>query len=554
MKTTPSSPSKAFVPGQYQPPLDMTSAIVPRVPTGDDVVPLDVVFVGAGPAGLSGAIELARLVQNDEALKDLQIGVLEKAATLGGHNLSGSVVNPRAFRELFPDLKDSDFPFRKPVTGERVYMLTKNGQVRLPTPPPMNNHGNSIASICEMVRWLGQKAEELGVNVFTSFPADALLTDGAKVVGVRTTPMGLKRDGQPGPQATPPTEIAARFVVLSEGTRGPLTQAYLQWQKIQSPAPQIYALGVKEIWRVPKATDEIIHTLGWPLASSEFGGSFAYPLADDLMAFGLVVGLDYKNRNTDVHQLLQQLKAHPLFQSFLKGGEAVEWGAKTIPEGGYYAVPDRVYGDGVLILGDCAGLVNVPALKGIHYAMTSGIYAARALYKALKAEAPAAQTEALKSYDTTLRESFVMKELYRVRHMRHAFKSGFFLGGAKSALMIATGGAFPSAGHHELSDADEPRSAATPPAAAIGLKKVDAVYLSGNKTRDDIPPHLTTLKDLPEEVVEFYTHVCPAGVYEKIDGKLQINAPNCVDCKATDVLGPRWRPREGGSGPSYKMM
>jgi electron-transferring-flavoprotein dehydrogenase len=263
--------------------------------------------------------------------------------------------------------------------------------------------------------------------------------------------------------------------------------------------------------------------------------------------------LDYKNLKTDVHQLLQRLKQHPLFQSFLKGGEPLEWGAKTIPEGGYCSIPDRLHGDGVLILGDSAGLVNVPALKGIHYAMMSGIFAARAIYKALKAEGAEA-TAALKTYDTTLRESFVMKDLYKVRHMRHAFKDGFFLGGAKSALMIATGGAFPSAGHHELSDADEPRENSASNPEVVGLKKVDAVYLSGNKTRDDIPPHLTALKDLPSDVVEFYTHVCPAGVYEKIDGKLQINAPNCVDCKATDVLGPRWRPREGGSGPSYKLM
>ncbi len=541
----------SFVPKTFQTALDLNKIIINKSPQGEDVVPLDVVFVGAGPAGLSGAIELARLVKNDPDLKDIQIGVLEKGPSLGSHNLSGAVVNPMGFRELFPELKDSDFPFRRAVEGEKVYLLTPTNSFRLPKPPPMDNHGNYISSLCEMVRWLGEKAEGLGVNIFSNFPADGLFVEGQSVVGVKTTAQGLKRDRSPGSQYAPPTEISARVTVLSEGCRGPMTQGYLKWQNIKSHFPQIYALGVKEIWKVKKVPNTIYHTLGWPLPKTAFGGSWMYPLADDLISLGLVVGLDYKDSNLDVHGLLQKMKQHPLFQNLLKDGEVVEWGAKTIPEGGYHALPDRMSGDGVLILGDAAGFVNVPALKGIHYAMMSGIYAARTIFKALKNND--VSQKSLESYDETIKSSFIYKELYKVRNMRLAFKDGFFKGGIKSALMLATQGLFPGDPANELEDAAEPKTFSEPQ-SKTGLSKVDAVYLSGNKTRDDIPSHLTVGQDVSAEVAEFYSHLCPAGVYEKVDGKLQVNAPNCVDCKATDVLGPRWEPREGGSGPNYKLM
>jgi electron-transferring-flavoprotein dehydrogenase len=547
-----------FVPANYQPALPSAELLRREVPEGENVVPLDVVFVGAGPAGLSGAIELARLVKKDQeeggSLGPVEIGVLDKAPSLGGHNLSGAVVNPLGFRTLFPEMKDGDFPFRRPVTAERVYLLTESGQVRLPAPPTMHNSGNFIGSICEMVRWLGSQAESLGVNIFTGFPAESLYIQDTSVIGVRTTPMGLNRDGQPGSNYNPPTDITAKVTVLSEGTRGSLTQAYLNWQNIGSTLPQIYALGVKEIWRVKKAPAEIIHTLGWPLPKSAFGGSFAYPLADDLMALGLVVGLDYRQSHLDVHHLLQTMKTHPLFAQHLNGGECIEWGAKTIPEGGYHAVPERLVGDGLLILGDAAGLVNVPALKGIHYAMLSGIYAARAIFKALKAGDVSAK--GLKSYDDQLRAGVVLKDLKKVRNMRHAFKDGFYLGGIKAGLMTVTGGSFPGGPGHAVEDAEEWKefTRIEVPQAKVGLSKVDAVYLSGNKTRDDIPSHLVVGQDVTPELAEFYSHLCPAGVYERVGDALHVNAPNCVDCKATDVLGPRWRPREGGSGPNYNLM
>lgn len=546
--------TKPYIPAQFQPELPQEKLILNHKPTGDDVVPMDVVFVGAGPAGLSGAIELAKLVKADGSMS-VEIGVLEKAGSLGGHTLSGAVINPTSMRELFPDLKDSDFPFRRPVTGEKVVFMTQNGAYRIPTPPTMQNHKYYIASLCEVVRWLGQKAEAAGVNIMTGFPVDSLLVEGNRVLGVRTTPAGLNRDGSPSANGMPATDVSAQVTVLSDGTRSPLAQSYMQWQNIQSKYSQIYALGVKEIWQVKKAPDFIAHTLGWPLPKDCFGGSFMYPLSDTQIAIGLVAGLDYKNTKLDVHNLLQHMKRHPFFKDMLEGGSCVEWGAKTIPEGGFHALPSDFSGDGLIMTGDTVGLVNVPALKGVHYAMMSGILAARAIFKALKAQDTSKQ--ALTSYDQSLRESFIWKDLKQVRNMRHAFKSGFYSGGIKAAIMTATGGALPGdpSGHME-EDADEPKQSATPdfPTEKVGLSKVDAVYLSANKTRDDIPQHLTVGKDIPADVADLYVSMCPAGVYEKNGDKLVVNAPNCVDCKATDVLGPRWTPREGGAGPDYKQM
>ncbi|MEQ1879332.1 MAG: electron-transfer flavoprotein:ubiquinone oxidoreductase, partial [Bdellovibrionia bacterium] len=479
-----------------------------------------------------------------------------KAKSLGGHNLSGAVVNPVAFRELFPELKDEDFPFTTPVTKDSVYMMTEKGKFKLPTPPTMHNKGNYVASICEVVRWLGKKAEDAGVNVLTSFPADSLLVSGNTVQGVRTTAAGLNREKQPGGQYMPPTDLRARVTVMSEGTRGVLTQAYLEWQGMEPKTPQIYALGVKELWRTKKVPEGVIHTMGWPLPTDAFGGSFIYPMGKDLVSLGLVVGLDYKKTNVDVHEMLQKLKAHPLLQEYLAGGELVEWGAKTIPEGGWNALPPRLHGDGLLILGDAAGFVNVPALKGIHYAMTSGMLAARAIFKALKANDTSATQ--LRMYDESIQNSIIARDLKPVRNMRQAFKDGFYVGGVKAALMTLTKGAFPGISGHVLSDAAEPKRIHeldfVNTSSPNRVSKVDGVYLSGNKTRDDIPSHLTVGKDIPPEVAKMYVSMCPAGVYELQGDKLVVNAPNCVDCKATDVIGPRWQPREGGSGPDYKQM
>ena len=548
-----------LLPVRHQVPLPRERMIVSDAPDAE-ALEMDVVIVGAGPAGLACAIELARLAKKDgEAggpLGELQIAVLDKAAALGEHQLSGAVVNPRAFRELFPELKDADFPFRAAVTKESVHLLTGTRALRLPTPPPMHNQGNYVASLCEMVRWLGAKAEELEINVLPGFPVDSLLVEGQAVRGVRTTPSGLKRDGQPGPGAEPPTDLTAKVVVLAEGTRGPLGQAYREWQGITSENPQIFALGVKELWETKVPLDGIVHTLGWPLPRDAFGGSFLYPLEPNLVALGLVVGLDYRKSTLDVHQLFQRMKLHPFFRKYLEGGEMVEWGAKTIPEGGFFALPRRRVGDGMVMVGDTVGLVDVPSLKGIHYAMQSGIYAARAIFESLqKGDASAAS---LAAYDRMLDGSYVREDLYRTRNMRLAFKSGFFVGGAKAGLMTLTKGAFPGGKITMHADAEAERVIAPEepftPDGKLTFSKVDAVFKSGNQTRDDIPSHLIVGKDISGEVADFYAHVCPAGVYERQGDTLVVNAPNCIDCKATDVVGPRWTPREGGSGPAYKRM
>src|SRR5213083_805133 len=513
-----------MIPATYQPPLPLDQLLLPvGAPGAGDRMELDVLIVGAGPAGLACAIELARLARRERT--DLNIGVLEKAEALGEHSLSGAVVNPRAFRELFPDLKDADFPFRGPVEKERVALLTARRAVTLPTPPTMHNAGNYVASLCEIVRWLGERAAALGVNVFTGFPAASLLVGEGRVAGVRTAATGLDRGGQPLSNYMAPNDLIAKVTALAEGARGSLSQAWLERQAVTCENPQIFALGVKEIWETRRSLDTIVHTLGWPVPTDAFGGSFMYPLEPNLVALGLVVGLDYRDAALDVHALLQRMKLHPLFRQYLEGGEMVEWGAKTIPEGGYYAVPARRSGDGVVILGDTAG--------------------AR-----------------LAEYDRLVNASFIMKDLYRTRNMRLAFKDGFYAGGVKAALMTLTGGRFPggkiavepdASVERRLTPGVRPVSVFTPD-GKLTFSKVDGVFKSGNATRDTIPIHLVVGQDVPAAVAEFYARMCPAGVYEVARGALRVNAPNCVDCKATDVLGPRWTPREGGSGPRYKRM
>jgi electron-transferring-flavoprotein dehydrogenase len=550
----------SIVPRRHQPELPQDRLILAQAPSGE-ALEMDVLFVGAGPAGLAGAIELARLAKQDQAaggtLGDINIGVLEKAGSLGEHSLSGAVINPRAMRELFPDTPDSEFPFRQPVSGEAVYLLSEGGSIRLPTPPTMRNHGYFTASLSEVVRWLGEKAEGMGVNIFPGFPAASLLVDGRAVKGVRTTPSGLDREGNPTGTYQEPTDVTARVTVLTEGTRGTLGQAWRTWQSVGSANPQIFALGVKEVWRVKRPLDRVIHTLGWPLPRDAFGGSFVYPLGNDLVALGLVIGLDYEEANLDPHVLLQRLKLHSLVRPILEGGELIEWGAKTIPEGGYYALPERRSGDGLLLAGDTAGFVDVPSLKGIHYAMQSGMYAARAAFAALKAGD--VSREQLAAYDRLVDQSYIVSDLYRTRNMRLAFKDGFYAGGIKAGLMTLTGGRFPGSRISMHEDAEREREAGkgdTPftPDGTLTFSKVDAVFKSGNATRDTIPSHLVVGRDIPADVADFYAHLCPAGVYERVGDQLRVNAPNCIDCKATDVLGPRWTPREGGSGPKYRLM
>ena len=552
-----------FRPEQYQTPLDWESKIktLSSAPA-DSIMDVDVLFVGGGPAGLSGAIRLKQLCQKD--FPDIQIGVIEKASRIGGHSLSGAVINPVAFHQLFPDLKESELPFREKVQKEKLFYLTPKKKLPLPLPPTMKNKNFYTASLCEILRWMGEKAEAMDISIFTSFTANELLIEKDTIKGISTFPAGLNKDGTHTSSYQKPIFIRSKLTVLAEGSRGHLTQSWMAWKKVSSKYPQTYALGVKEIWEVPSETlsnktSEIWHTMGWPLPASCFGGSWMYPLDNNLVSLGLVAGLDSPLQNLDVHLKLQQLKKHPLFSSLLKNGKCVEWGAKTIPEGGYHSIPKQLHDKGLLIAGDSAGMVNVPSLKGIHYAMTAGMLCAETAFFSLKEND--FSENILKHYTEKVRtKSCIGKELYPVRNVRQAFEKNIFFGLIKSSLMFLTKGFFP--GDH--------KKTLTPDAKKIKhkketyslsdkqnikpLSKTEAVFLSGNKTRDDIPPHLKVKENLPEEVQDFYTHLCPAGVYEKKDGQFVVNSPNCVDCKATDVLGPRWTPKEGGTGPNYTKM
>ncbi|HEX7023655.1 MAG TPA: NAD(P)/FAD-dependent oxidoreductase, partial [Gemmatimonadales bacterium] len=481
----------AILPIRHQVPLPQDRLILHDAPD-PEAIELDVLFVGAGPAGLAGAIELARLAAGDGDLQGLSIGVLEKAGSLGEHSLSGAVVNPRVFRDLFPDLTPEQLPFRQRVDREEVRFLTKRGSFRIPTPPTMRNHGYYAASLCEMVRWLGGQAEGLGVNLFAGYPADALLVEGTRVRGVRTTPSGLDRSGRPGPDYQPPTDLTARITVLTEGTRGTLSQAWRTWRGVTSPNPQIFALGVKEVWEVRRPLDHVVHTMGWPLPGHAFGGTFFYPMGGNQVALGLVAGLDAPSAAFDVHELLQRIKLHPYFRPYLEGGTLLEWGAMTIPEGGYWSLPGQLSGDGILMAGDCAGFVDVASLKGIHYAMQSGVYAARAAFQALQAGDPSAAR--LGGYDRMVRESYLARDLRRTRNMRLAFKHGMALAGLESGLMTLTGGAFPGWRMAVREDAAESRTPGPgepfAPDNVLTFGKLDAVFKSGNATRDTVPSHL----------------------------------------------------------------
>lgn len=513
----------------------------------------DVVFVGAGPASLAGAIKLAKLAKNGG--KEISIAIVEKSEEVGHHILSGAIINPVAFRELFPELKDEDFPFYRQVDSESIYFLNKSGKIKIPTPPLMKNHGNFTASLSEATRWLSKKCEEMGISVFAGFPAKALLVENGKVVGIRTEEKGLDRDRQQLSNFEPSMDIGANVVVLGEGTRGHLAQAYIESQNIASDNPQVYAVGVKEIWETKEPLKEVIHTMGWPLPNDLFGGSFMYPLKDNLVAVGLVMGLHTDDAGFDPHMLMQEMKTHPLFRKYLEGGERLEWGAKTIPEGGYHSLPERLSGDGLMMVGDSVGFVNVPKLKGIHYAMTSGMLAAQAIYDAFEKNDFSAQS--LSKYDNLVKDSFIISDLKVTRNMRQAFSSGLHLGMLKSGIMYFTGGKWPGKALKMHSEATHERKSVKQqdfkPDGRLTFSKVDSVHKSGNVTRDDIPSHLTG-KDVPEEVVDCYVKMCPAGVYEKRDGKLVINYPNCIDCMTTDIIAPRWTTREGGSGPRYRQM
>jgi len=559
-------------PSDFPPPWSPESAVAEPTDPPDERIEVGFLIVGAGPAGLAAAIRLGQLCEEDpetaERLGEVPVAVLEKGKAPGSHLLSGAVVNPRSLQRLFKGRKTIDeLPFFGPVHGESVLFLTRKRAIPIPTPPTMVNHRNYVASLSRLGRFLAEEAEELGVTILPETSAEQLLVDHGRVVGVRTGDRGRGRAGEELSNFEAGSDIAARVTILAEGTQGHLTGAALDRFGTRGENPQVWALGVKEVWKVAKPLREVVHTMGWPLRPGrryrEFGGSFIYPMGEDMVTIGLVVGLDYRDAELSVHDLLQELKTHPRVRKILDGGERVQWGAKTIPEGGFVALPKKLHAPGLLLCGDGVGFVNVPALKGIHYAVESGRLAAEAAWRTL--ERGASTRDALASYDASIRESFIWKDLREVRNMRQAFGRGFYLGGALASVMTATKGRFPAGDARTERDAEQSlirtdRAASYPaPDGQLTFDKLSSVFASGNRTRDDQPNHIRIQTKVPREVAEMWARMCPAQVYEvgaeDGDGTVQVKlAPsNCVQCGAITAKGGRLTPPEGGSGPEYTV-
>jgi electron-transferring-flavoprotein dehydrogenase len=562
-------------PADFPPPFDPAEFVVEPTDPAGERVDVGVLVVGAGPAGLAAAIRIAQLLEESpdvrERLGDVPVAVVEKGKAPGAHLLSGAVVNPRALRELFPGMHAADMPFRGPVVREGLYFLTDKRHVRVPAPPTMWNHGNYVASLSEVGRWMAERAEELGVTVVPETAARSLLVTGGRVVGIRTGDRGRGREGEELANFEPGADIRARVTILAEGTQGHLAGVAVDRFGLQS-RPQVWALGVKELWEVERPLDRVMHTMGWPLRPQgkwrEFGGSFIYPLGENLVSLGFVVGLDYTDATLSPHDLLQELKTHPFVRRILEGGTRVAWGAKTIPEGGFLALPDRLTFPGGMIVGDSAGFVNVPALKGIHYAMKSGMLAAETAFEAIRPGRTAWTPGALDDYDRAVRESYIAKDLARVRNMRPAFSRGFVRGALVAGAALNSLGKLPPRDLRLEKDADVPvaigeRSRAYPqPDGKLVFDKLASVYLSGNKTRDDAPGHIRVDRRVRREVAETWVHLCPAQVYEVGPDAspagnvvtVDVTASNCVQCGAISAKGGRLTPPEGGDGPEYTLM
>jgi electron-transferring-flavoprotein dehydrogenase len=546
-----------------------------RPPTDpeDERIEVGVAIVGGGQAGLACAIRLLQLLEDDpelaETLGEVPVAVVEKGRVAGAHQLSGAVMNPTPLRQLLPD--DGSWPQFGDVGKETVHwMLNGRRSVPLkPTPPPFRNHGNVVVSVAELNRWLGEKAEEAGAYLLSETVAAKLLVQDGAVVGVRTGDKGRDREGAPKANFEPGSDVTARATVLAEGCWGHLTGAALKGLGLAAKDPQVWALGVKEVWEVERPLDRVIHTLGWPLRYGarfkEFGGSWIYPMnragEPPRVSIGFVAGLDHADARLSVHDVLQEFKLHPLVRGILGDGKRVAWGAKAIPEGGYWAMP-RLHAPGMVICGDAGGMVNVPRLKGVHYAIRSGMLAAETLYRQLKAG-----SNDFAAYEQAVHDSEIGKDLYESRNMKQPFGKGFFVGGAISNAMVVSRGRLPGGHWPTHRDADQPlmltdRPERYPkPDGKYTFDKLSSVFLTGNATRDDAPSHIRIQQRVPRELAEAWQWMCPAGVYEVpeaagADGEhvdLIVNPSNCVQCGAITAKGGRLTPPEGGDGPVYRI-
>ena len=564
-------------------------------------IEMDVLFVGAGPASLSGALHLSRLVkEHNEAvasgkrhaksLGEIQIAVIEKGASVGAHILSGAVMDPKALAELIPDFIEQGAPVESPVKEDYFLYLTKTRAIKSPiTPPPLKNHGYYIVSLNKLTAWLGEKCEEAGVNIFPEFPgAEVLYDEKDHVVGVRTGDKGIDKEGRRKSNFEPGVDILAKVTVLGEGPRGSLTKQLTKRLGLdEGREPQVYSIGVKELWELPDdryPAGRVTHTLGYPSDANTYGGGWIYGMQNRIVNLGYVTGLDYQDPLLDPHAEFQRFKEHPFVARLLEGGKMIRYGAKTITAGGFFSIP-QFHGDGFLLVGDCAGFLNAQRLKGIHTAIKSGMFAAQAIFEALLVEDFSKQQ--LKRYRQLIRESWITTELRRVRNFHAAFKHGRWLGLANAGLQFITGGrdwglfdrASLEPGHTALKmlknygyqgDNLDQRYGRLRFDGKLTFNKVTDVYHAAVSHDEDQPAHLHVLDTeicstrCAEEYGNPCQRFCPAAVYEMVENgsdgrrRLQINFSNCVHCKTCDIMDPyqiiNWVTPEGGGGPDYKGM
>ncbi len=569
------------VPAAYPPPVDSPKEFVKRgLDAEDELIEVGVAIVGGGTAGLACANRLLQLLADDpdlmERLGEVPVAVIEKAKTCGGHNLSGAVMRPGPLQELFPEMSREEwrkegFAFGE-VTKEAVYMTpTSKISLRVPTPPPFKNHGNEVISVSSLARYQQRQAEEAGAYVLTETSATQLIVEEGRVVGVRSGDKGRGKDGEPLGNFEPGTDIKAKAVVLAEGCWGHLTGAAIrEFDLSDGREPQVWELGVKEVWKVPKPLDRLIHTVGpWPAKISgkygQVGGTWLYPMkdertGDDLVSLGFVIGLEYADATTSPHDLLQTFKLHPLVRKILDGGERVAWGAKALPGGGYWSMP-KLSMPGAVIVGDAGGMVDTAALKGVHHCINSGKLAAEAIYRGLKNG-----ETSFESYEYLIEDSVTGRELYEVRNLRQPFQKGFLKGGPIVNLAIATKGKLPPGRLAWHRNDEKPMFIGNTwkryprPDGRYTFDKLSSVFITGNATRDDAPNHIRVQKHVPREVAETWKWMCPAGVYEIPDDAPEtgpvdviVNYTNCVQCGAITAKGGRLTTPEGGDGPLYQI-